>query len=398
MPDPETRVTYIGRTNHRNLGVLFGIRQKDRRSHTYVCGKTGTGKSHLLRTMIAQDLAAGIGCALIDPHGDLVREVQMIVPKQRQGGLLYFDATDPNLHWRFNPFANVTHANQSLACAGIVEVFKNLWADDWGPRLEHVLRNVVFTLLESADSTFADIPRLLNDRGFRASRVAGLENDVVRSFWREEYERYSPGFRSVVVAPLQNKIGALLTDPMLRRLLTESGPTIDLRKLMDDGQILLVNVDKGRIGEGPSALLGSLLLSHIALAGLSRSEQPQASRRDFMVYLDEFQTFTTLSIATMLSELRKYGLGLILSHQHLSQLDPDIRDAVFGNVGTIVAFRVGAADASYLAREFAPVFDANDLISLPRFSIYLKLLVDGQPTRPFSAITLGGDEEVLRAS
>jgi hypothetical protein len=282
-----------------------------------------------------------------------------------------------------------------LACAGIVEVFKNLWADDWGPRLEHVLRNVVFTLLESPDCTFADIPRLLNDRGFRSGLVGGVENDAVRSFWKDEYERYSPGFRSVVVAPLQNKVGALLTDPVLRRLLTESGPPIDLRRIMDDGQILLVDVDKGRIGDGPSALLGSLLVSHIALAGLSRSEQPQTQRRDFMVYLDEFQTFTTLSLATMLSELRKYGVGLILSHQHLSQLDPDIRDAVFGNAGTIASFRVGAADASYLAREFAPVFDANDLISLPRFSIYIKLLIDGQPTRPFSATTLADEDEAL---
>ncbi len=382
------RITYVGRTNHRNTAVLFGIRKKDRRSHFYVCGKTGTGKSHLLRVMIEQDLQAGEGCALFDPHGDLVSSVRAGVPSHRTNDVIYLDAADPQLMWRFNPFAGVEAENRALAAAGIIEVFKKLWPDDWGPRLEHLLRNVVYTLLETPGTTIADIPPLLTDPDYRKSIVAGLSNDVVRGFWTAEYNRYSFGFRAVVIAPLQNKVGALLTDPILRRILTEEGRGLDPRQIIDKGKILLVNLDKGRIGEGPAAMLGSLLLSHIALAGLSRSSQPEAERRDYFVYVDEFQTFTTLSLATMLSELRKYRIGLVLSHQHLSQLETEIRDAVFGNVGTIVVFQVGAQDAPFLAREFAPRFDATDLMNLPRFAVYVRLQIDGATSAPFSADTL----------
>lgn len=384
----DNRITYLARTNHRNAGLLFGIRRKDRRSHFYVCGKTGTGKSHLLKMMLQQDLIGGEGCALFDPHGDLASEVETLVPDTRRDELVFLDVPDPSLKWHFNPFGSISPENQPLAAAGLVEVFKKLWPDDWGPRLEHLLRNVVFTLLETPGSTLADIPPLLTDKTFRAGLVGNLTNSVVQSFWTDEFDRYSQPFRAVVTAPLQNKIGALLTDPLLRRILTAEGPTLDLRAIMDGGKVLIVNLDKGRIGEGPAALLGSFLLSHIALAGLSRSERPEHERRDFYVYLDEFQTFTTLSIANMLSELRKYRVGLILGHQHISQIDPAIRDAVFGNVGTLVSFRVGAADASYLSRELAPAFSPEDLISLPRYHAYIRLLIDGESSRPFSATTL----------
>lgn len=384
----DDRVTYIGRTNHRNTGTLFGIRQRDRRSHMYVVGKTGTGKSHLLKMMIGQDIADGEGCALFDPHGDLAREVCALIPERRADDVIYLDVADPACRWRFNPFADIQPSNRALAAAGLVEVFKKLWPDDWGPRLEHLLRNVTFALLETPGSSFADIPALLTDRTYRSQTIANLADPVVRAFWKDEFANYSPGFRSVVTAPLQNKVGALLTDPVSRRFLTEPGESLEIRRVIDDGKILIVNLDKGRIGEGPAALIGSLLLSHIALAGLSRSTQPEASRRDFWAYADEFQTFTTLSLTTMLSELRKYRIGLTLSHQHLSQVDPDIRDAVFGNVGTIVSFRVGAPDAGYLAREFAPVFSPDDVIGLPRYHIYAKLLIDGEPSRPFSAETV----------
>jgi hypothetical protein len=384
----DDRVTYIGRTNHRNAGVLFGIRRRDRRSHFYICGKTGTGKSHLLRIMIEQDLRNGEGCALFDPHGDLVSQVRQLVPAERENELVYLDATDPNLRWRFNPFAGVTAETRSRAAAGMVEVFKKLWPDEWGPRLEHLLRNVVFTLLETPGSTLADIPPLLTDRDYRASITANLENQVVREFWTKEYDRYSFAFRAVVTAPLQNKVGAMLTDPLLRRILTEDGVLIDVQRLTDSGGILLVNLDKGQIGEGPSGLLGSLLLSHIALAGLARSNRPEQERRDFFVFLDEFQTFTTLAVAQMLSELRKYRLGLVLAHQHLSQLDTVVRDAVFGNVGSMLVFRVGAQDGPFLAREFGPRFDTIDLQNLSRFAVYLRLSVDGATSQPFSAETL----------
>jgi len=284
--------------------------------------------------------------------------------------------------------ANVAPAQRALAAAGLVEVFKKIWSDDWGPRLEHLLRNVVFTLLERPHSSLADIPPLVADRTFRSEVVAEIEDPVVKAFWTNEFDKYSPGFRSVVVAPLQNKIGALLTDPTLRRILTESGEWIDLRRIMDEGKVLLVNLDKGRIGEGPAATLGSLLVSHLALSAVARSDTPESGRRDFAIVLDEFQTFTTLSVATMLDELRKYRVGMVLANQHLSQLDPAIRDAVFGNAGTIISFRVGAADGAFLAREFAPTFSAEDFISLPRYHVYIRLLIDGEPSVPFSATTL----------
>ncbi len=385
---PDSRITFFARTSHRNAGTLFGIRQADRRSHFYLVGKTGTGKSTLLRVMAAQDAAAGGGFALFDPHGDLVASVREQIPPERHADLIYLDVPDRRLEWHFNPFAGISPENRPLAAAGLVESFRKIWPDDWGPRLEHLLRNVVYTLLEAPGGTLGDIPALLTDRDYRKNLVADLENDVVRRFWIDEFDRYSPAFRAVVIAPLQNKVGGLLVDPLLRRILVDQGRMLDLRRLMDSGKILLVNLDKGRIGEGPATILGSFLLSHIALAGLSRGDQPEEDRSDFWVYLDEFQTFTTQSLANMLSELRKYKIGMVLAHQHLSQLEPGIRDAVFGNTGTLASFRVGGQDAISLAREFAPVFSSDDLIGLPRYEMYLRLLVEGEVSRPFSAVSI----------
>jgi type IV secretory pathway TraG/TraD family ATPase VirD4 len=381
-------VTYLGRTNTTRNIRIFGIRQLDRRSHIAIIGKTGTGKSALLQNIVCQDILAERGGALLDPHGDLVRAVLRCVPESRRQNIVIFDAADPSLRYRFNPFADIAPSQQALAAAGLVEVFKKIWSDDWGPRLEHLLRNVIFTLLEHPDSSFADIPRLIGDRTFRAAMVVNIVDPVVKEFWTNEFEKYSPAFRSVVVAPLQNKIGALLTDPTLRRILTEPGERIDLRRIMDEGKFLLVSLDKGRIGEGPAAILGSFLVSHMALCAVARSDTPESARRDFAIVLDEFQTFTTLSVATMMAELRKYRVGMVLANQHLSQLDTEIRDAVFGNAGTIVSFRVGGADGAFLAREFAPTFAAEDFISLPLYHIYIRLLIDGEASRPFSACTL----------
>jgi hypothetical protein len=384
----DTVVTYLGRTNTARNDRNFGIRLKDRRSHIAIIGKTGTGKSALLQSIVVQDITAGRGCALLDPHGDLVRAVMTQIPHGRQSNVVLLDATNPATCEGFNPLSWVPVDRRALVAAGIVEVFKKLWSEDWGPRLEHLLRNVVFTLLERPNSSLADVPRLIADRNFRSAVVADIEDQVVKEFWTNEFERYSPPFRAVVVAPLQNKIGALLTDPTIRRILVEPMRPLDLRQIMDEGQALLVNLDKGQIGEGPSATLGSFLVSHLALAAIQRSELPESDRQDFAIVLDEFQTFTTLSVATMLAELRKFRVGMVLANQHLSQLDPAIRDAVFGNAGTVISFRVGGADAAFLAREFAPTFAAEDLISLPRYHIYIRLLVDGDAARPFSATTL----------
>lgn len=384
----DNAVTYLGRTNTMRNVRTFGIRQRDRRSHIAIIGKTGTGKSALLQNIVCQDILAGRGGALLDPHGDLVRAVFNCLPEPYRQNLVIFDAGDPSLRFRFNPFADIAPDRRALAAAGLVEVFKKIWSDDWGPRLEHLLRNVVFTLLERPDSSLADIPRLIGERSFRSEVVADIKDQVVKKFWTNEFDKYSPGFRSVVVAPLQNKIGALLTDPTLRRILTEPGEWLDLRRIMDEGKFVLVNLDKGRIGEGSAAILGSFLVSHMAHAAVARSDTPESARRDFAIVLDEFQTFTTLSVATMMAELRKYRVGMVLANQHLSQLDPAIRDAVYGNAGTIVSFRVGATDGAFLAREFAPTFAGEDFISLPLYHIYVRLLIDGEPSHPFSATTL----------
>jgi len=382
----DNNITYFARTNHRNTRTPFGIRRADRRSHMYVIGKTGTGKSTLLKTLALQDIEHGEGLALFDPHGDLAEEVVSLVPASRRGDLIYLNVPDRSFVWHFNPFAGVPEEKHALAVAGMVEVFKKLWPDEWGPRLEHLLRNVVFTLL-AAGGNLGDVPRLLSEKDFRSAVVRRVTNGMVREFWEKEFAGYSPAFRAVVTAPLQNKLGAFLTDPLLHSILTGERSSFDLRQVLDDGKILVVNLAKGKLGEGPAALLGALLVSHLSLAALARADSPQEERRDFYLYLDEFHTFATLTLATMLSELRKYRLNLILAHQYFSQLEPEVRDAVFGNAGTFISFRGGALDAPTVARELAPKFEAEDLLSLPNFSVYLRLMIQGEPSRPFSATT-----------
>ena len=390
----ENDVTYIGRANHRNIGALFGIKRRDRRSHVVVLGKTGTGKSHLLQTMFLQDVAAGEGCCLLDPHGDLCLSIRRLIPAHRKADVIYIDPSEKSSEWRFNPLHGIAQDRRAFAVAGMIEVFKKLWPDEWGPRLEHLLRNVIFSLVEIPASTLGDVPRLLSDRTYRSRVVTAVENEVVRRFWSEEFDRYSPGFRSVVVAPLQNKVGAFLTDPVPRRFLTEPGQQLDLRAIMDSRRIVIVNLGKGRLGEGPSSLLGSLVLSSIALSATTRADTDERNRADFWTYVDEAQTFTTLAFATMFTELRKFRVGVTLCHQHTSQLDTAVRDAIFGNAGTILAFRTGASDGGFLAREFAPIFSESDFTGLPRYSLYLRLLIDGEPSRPFSASTLSSLDEI----
>jgi type IV secretory pathway TraG/TraD family ATPase VirD4 len=381
-------ITYFARTNFRGSGSLFGIRRADRLSHMYAIGKTGTGKSTLFETLVRQDLENGECFALLDPHGDLFEKVSSAVPNARREGVIAWNVTDPSSPIRFNPLSGVQPEKRSLAVAGLIAAFERQWHDSWGVRMAHVLRNTLFALLEAGGATLADIPRILEVDSFRREVIARVANKQARAFFEREYESYAPSMRAQVIGPILNKVGAFLSDSTLYRILVSPESFFDFRRLMDSCGVLLVNLSKGKIGEGPASLLGSLLVASIGLAGLSRAELPSEKRRPFFVYLDEFQTVGTLSLAGMLSELRKYGVGLILANQYLGQLSPEIRDAVLGNVGTLIAFRVGAADAPTLAREFAPVFGAEDLLSLPNRSIYLKLLVDGVVSRPFSAETI----------
>ena len=389
LGNQEDAVTVLGRTTYRVTRRVFGIRNADRRAHMYIVGKTGTGKSTLLETMLVQDLAAGHdGLAVLDPHGDLVDRVVRRVPPHRRDDLVYFDVPDPAQPWGFNPLAGVALDKRPLAASALLEVFKKLWLDSWGPRLEHLLRNTLLALLDQPQPNFAHVPPLLADRDFRRDAMTHVRNRPVRTFWLREYEAYPARFRAEVIAPLQNKIGAFLANPLLHQILTQPQQSLDLRRLMDDGKVLVVNLAKGRIGEDTAALLGSLLVASIGTAALSRADRPPHERRDFWVYLDEFHTFTTMSLATMLSELRKYRAGFALGHQYTAQLSEPLQSAVFGNVGTIISFRVGGADAEVVAQEFYPTFHQADLMSLPNYRMCVKLLVDGKPTDPFSAETL----------
>lgn len=352
----------------------------------YVIGKTGVGKSTLLKTLALHDAANGVGFAVIDPHGDLVREIWDRCPVGRRRDVVWLDT--PRGNWTFNPLAGIEPGHESLAVAEFLEVFQKIWRDDWGPRLEHLLRNVLFTLCETPGATLADVMPLLVDSDHRGSVARSLKNDEVREFWLHEFNRYSPAFRAIVVAPLQNKLGALLTDPRLKAILTAEQSSFDLSATMDQGKVILLNLSRGEIGEGPAMMLGALVAARIGLEGLARAKVTESHRRDFVLYVDECHLFSTLSLATMLAELRKYRVSLVLANQYLDQLDSRIRDAILGNVGTLVAFRLSAADARVLAAEMAPTFSADDFVNLPNHHIYLRLMIDAQVSKPFSATTI----------
>lgn len=386
----------LGRVDFRSDQRLFGVKNEDRFSHVYIIGKTGTGKSTLLETMALQDLERGHGFALVDPHGDLVERVAARISKTRQSDVIYLNAADPNQPYGYNPLRHVREDRIALAASGLMEVFKKMWPDAWGVRMEHILRNTLMALLEQPNATMRDILRVFSDRNYRKQIARSLRNETVRTFLEKEYERFSFGYRADGTAPIQNKVGAFLADPLLNRILTSPPIDLHIRQIMDEGKVLLVNLAKGRIGEDSSSLLGALLVTTIGLAAYSRADVPPAARRDFFVYIDEFQSFTTLALANMLSEMRKYRLGFTVAHQYLHQLEPDIRHAVLGNAGSIISFRVGAEDAPYLAREFQARFEQIDLMQLENYKIYLKLMIDGMPSKPFSAITLGPDEEGRR--
>jgi len=388
IPNP---VTFFAKTNFRERGSAFGIKKLDRRQHMYVIGQTGTGKTTLLQTMIQQDIKHGEGLAVFDPHGDFIEKVYENIPKERLADVVYLNVPDPNCAYGFNPFAGVPPQRRTLAASGILEAFQKIWATTWGPRLEHILRNAFLTLFEQPSASLEDISALFNNDIFRRKAVERVTNPQVRKFWNEEFEKFSVRYRMEALGPVQNKIGAFLIDPVIHRVITTRNHSIDIRKIMDEGKILLVNLAKGKIGGDNSALLGAMLVAHIGLASLSRADTPENERRDFYLYLDEFQNFTTLSMANMLSELRKYRLSMILAHQYLSQVDQGVRDAILGNVGTVISFRLGLRDAELIEKEFYPKFSREDIVNLPNYNIYLKLMIDGKISKSFSGETIEPD-------
>ena len=382
------KITPLAVTNWRDIRNLFGIKEKNRRGHMYIIGKTGTGKSSLLANMTRFDISHGNGIAVIDPHGDLTDVILDSIPANRITDVIYFDAGDSQHPISFNPLANIHPDNRHLVVSGLISVFKKIWSDFWGPRLEHILRYSLFTLLEYPGSTILDLPPLLTVKQFREKVLLNVKDETVRSFWFNEFDKYSAWLKSEAVAPILNKVSQFLTSPLLRGIIGQPESSFKLRKVMDEGKILIVNLSKGKIGEDASSLLGSMLSTMIYLAALSRVDQPEKERKFFYLYVDEFHNFLTLSFANMLAESRKYGLSLVLAHQYVNQLSSEIRNAIFGNVGTMISFRLGMEDAKCLTKEFQPTFDEFDLINLPNFHIYLKLMIDGATSNPFSATTL----------
>lgn len=391
MTAPNTKdqdVTLFATTNYRGKYQQFGIRRRDRRLPMYLIGKTGMGKSTLMENMIIADLEAGEGVAVLDPHGDLIQNIIHNIPSWRAADVIYFNPADKESPLAFNILQRTTTSHNHLIASGLVSVLKKIWQESWGPRMEYILRNTVLTLLEYQETTVVDIPRLLIDKSFRTALVTHLEDQQLRDFWLKEYEVYPPNFRNEAIAPILNKVGQFLTNKLIRTIISQQQSSFHMRQVMDEGRILLADLSKGKLGEDASRLLGAMLLTQIELAALSRADTPEAERKDFYLYCDEFFNFASASFTGMLAEARKYRLSLILAHQYIEQLDEELRAAIFGNAATIIAFRLGAQDAEVLAKEFYPVFNVESLINLPQYHICLKLAINGVTSQPFSAVTL----------
>lgn len=377
--------TYFARTNYRTSRQIFGIKLGDRFYHFYTLGKSGAGKTTLLKTLALQDIDNGHALCFFDPHGDAVQELYSRIAPHRLHKVIYFDLTNPNIEWGYNPIRNVPPTKRSLVASSILDVFKRLWKSAWGMKMEHILRMVLLTLLDQAKADFTDINRLLLDSHYRTQCLKSVQNEDVRLFWEREFPKY----KSNDLLPLLSKTGAFLAHPINRRVLVENKRQISLRMVMDTNRVLLINLAKGSVGSDVAHTIGSLLLTSLASASFSRIDTDERDRKPFFMYIDEFQTLTNEELVSeMLSELRKFRVGLILSNQFLHQLDGDVKNAVLGNVGTLVSFRLGISDAKLMAQEFYPVFKAEDFISLKNASIYLKMMIDGKPTRPFSADTI----------
>jgi len=385
----EDSILVLGQTNYRNIRRRFGIKKADRRRHAYIVGKTGMGKSTLLLNCIVQDIWAGNGVALLDPHGDLAETVLDYIPPSRINETVFFNPADVEFPIAFNPLFHGDPAQKHLVASGVVQVFKKTWPDSWGPRLEYVLRNAILALLERPGNTLLAVTRMLVDDDFRAKVVKGIKDPVVRHFWTMEFEGYPKVFRTETISPIQNKVGQFLSNPLIRNIVGQPRTKFDLSQIMDNGGILIMNLSKGQIGEDNSSLLGSLMVTELYLAALRRAKQPEEDRRDFYLYIDELQSFATDDFPSILSEARKYRLNMAdMANQFISQLPPNLSSAILGNVGTLIAFASGSEDSEILAKEFYPEFRADHILGLPKHHVYMKLSIDGSTSSPFSAETL----------
>jgi len=384
----EDGFTLLGRTNFRGSKVEFGIKDADRRRHIYIIGKTGMGKSTLLENMIYSDIMEGKGVGVVDPHGDLADTVLSFVPPSRTNDVLLIDPSDRDFPVAFNMLENIDPSMNSIVCSGLVGIFKKIYADSWGPRLEHILRNTILSLLESQGSTMLGITRILQDENFRRKIVTKITDPIVKSFWVNEFDKMQDKLRIEAISPILNKVGQFLSSPVIRNIVGQPKSSVDLRFAMDKGKIVIVNLSKGKIGEDNSSLLGSMIITKFQLDAMSRANQKEADRKDFYLYVDEFQNFATEAFATILSEARKYKLNLTMANQYIAQMPDEVRDAVFGNVGTLVSMQVGFDDAEYISGQFGEEVLPPDLVGMNKFTAYLRLLIDNMPSKTFSMDTL----------
>jgi len=389
----DTDIVSIGETNFRNYRMQFGIKQKDRRLHIYTIGKTGTGKSTLLENMIIDDILSGRGVAVVDPHGDLIEHVLKFVPDNRIDDVVYFSPADREFPIGFNLLENVDPDLKNVVASGVVGIFKKIFGESWGPRLEYILRNAVLSLLDYPDATMLEIIKILIDKNFRKKVLEYVKDPVLLDFWLNEYDKYDQKFRTEAVAPIQNKVGQFLSTTTIRNIVGQPESTINLNNIMDQKKVLLIDLSIGKIGEDTAALLGSMIITKIQLSAMQRAHIKEAERVDFYLYVDEFQNFATESFATILSEARKYHLNLVMTNQYIAQMPEIVKEAIFGNVGTLISFRVGAGDSEALVKEFEPIFDANDLVNLANYNIYVKMAIDGVTSPAFSAVSLAPKKE-----
>lgn len=381
-------VNFFAKTEFRNREMIFGVRREDRRKHVYIIGKTGSGKSTLIANMIINDIRNGEGVAVIDPHGDLCEILLDYIPSYRVNDIVYLDPADTSHSFALNPLEVRNVAQKELVVSGIVSIFYKLYQHSWGPRLEYILRNAILSIIDLPDATLLMVPRMLTEDDFRARAVEKMTDTVLRNFWVYEFANMHPRLKSESISPILNKIGQFISSHMVRNILKTPKSSVDLEDIMNKGKILIFNLAQGRLGEDNSALLGAMTITKIQLAAMNRVTQKEEQRRDFYLYVDEFQNFATTSFIKILSEARKYRLNLILANQYIGQVPEDVRAAIFGNAGTMMSFLVGAEDARYMAREFAERFKEEDLLALGNYQAIIKLAIDGITQSPFLCKTL----------
>lgn len=406
MTDEEKADTnFFARTQFRNKPTVFGIKTKDRRRHFYVIGKTGTGKSTLIANMAINDMRQRRGFCIIDPHGDLCETILDFVPSFRVNDVIYLDPSEKEYAFSLNPFEVKDEAQKELTISGIVAIFNKIFADSWGPRLEYILRNTLQSVIEMPDATLLMVPEALANPAFRRKMIANLKDPVLRSFWENEFEKMTDRLRIEAISPIQNKVGQFISSTVIRNIIKNPKSTIDLQKIMDEGKIVLMNLSQGKLGEDNAALLGAMFITKFQLAAMSRVYQAEEERKDFYLYVDEFQNFATSSFIKILSEARKYRLNLLLANQYIGQIPEDVRLAIFGNCGTMMTFLVGAGDSPYLAKEFSERFKEEDILALANYQAIIKMMIDGRTSPPFMCYTLPlprsrtqNREKVIRSS